>query len=177
MKSLYLLLFLVILSGCIYDPPSGILRINNKSDSTVYVYITCIDTLSPDLPLKVNFPKAITNTNAKSDSAQTYTLPNLKPPIQKPQTVQDSILANAVDYNPYNRIKAKSIGSIAIGGSPEKPQLICENDQINIFFIKESTLQHNTWVEICKKRLYEKRKTLNSKQLESDNWQVVFNSN
>lgn len=176
MKLLNLLLLALILTGCIFDPPSGILKINNESNSTVYVYLTCSDSLSPDLPLKVYFPKAVKNTKHTADSVQAYVLPKFNLPIQKKPSEQDSILANAVDYYPYNRINAKTVVLIAIGGSPEKPQLVCENDQINIFIIKESTLQHNTWDEICKKKLYEQRKKLNSKQLESDNWQVVFSS-
>ncbi len=53
---------------------------------------------------------------------------------------------------------------------------LCENQEINLFFINEDTLRLNSWAEICAYQKFDKRIKLSLDELKQRDW-VVFYSN
>jgi len=42
---LFLFIGFLLITSCIYDPPEGVLYIKNNSDSSIYVYVSCDDSI------------------------------------------------------------------------------------------------------------------------------------
>lgn len=51
MKKVVLVLFCVLISGCVYDPPSAHIEVENCTDSAIYVYYSFCDSLELSKPL------------------------------------------------------------------------------------------------------------------------------
>ncbi len=59
MRKLSFLLVYIFINGCIYDLPSQTFTVYNYSDSAIYIYYTCSDSIKslPELRLFENFKK------------------------------------------------------------------------------------------------------------------------
>lgn len=150
MKYLLLTIAITFLNGCFtYDPPSGVITILNYSDSAVYVYSTCNDSieLSPKLNLFGIWPGDVVDENGKK-----------KEPI----------------YSPNYRINAYSYGDINVNGTGNNPRLTCKDKKLRIFFIKEQAMRNKSWEEICKAQSYVKVMILTESQLDSLNWKITY---
>lgn len=138
-----------LLLGCpVYDPPSGQLEILNYTDSAVYVYHTCSDSLPCDYGMKL-FLSAGGGTDASG------------------RTMKDTIA-------PSYRINAYSWGNITGLGAIEKPVTACRDHKLRLYFIKETTMRTKTWEEICQSELYEKKITLTQQELDSMGWRLAY---
>lgn len=75
--------------------------------------------------------------------------------------------------NPAYRIDAYSTKGI---GMPGREELLNESPdkKIRLFFITEKVMKTETWEDICKKKLYEKRITLSVSDLKKTNWMVRY---
>jgi hypothetical protein len=149
MRNLFLILVITLLYGCVYDPPHGLLTVHNYSDSAVYVYLTCADSLQ--LTPKLNlFEYDLSNsTNARGQK---------RDPI----------------YSPNYRVNAYSYSEFAVWGTAKKPRSYCEDKSLRLFFIKENTIRTKKWEEIYKKQLYVKKVILTEKQLNDGDWEFTY---
>jgi hypothetical protein len=149
---LLLIIFLNILtiSSCVYDPPSGCISILNYTDSAIYVYVTCSDTLpkSPPLVLFLN--------------------------LSGHDRIDESGNKMGDTISPDYRINAHSHGLIKVSGTPDKPHTFCDNDSLILFFIKEIYIRTKTWDEICKNRVYEKQMIFSQNNLDSVGWKITY---
>jgi hypothetical protein len=75
--------------------------------------------------------------------------------------------------SPNYRINAHSSGGIGISGREE---LVNEakDGKLRIFFIKEKTIRENSWEDISKKEIYEKKITLTIEELQKLNWTIRY---
>ena len=111
-KYLYSLLISCLLSGCpVYDPASATINILNYSDSAIYIYKTCEDSLSNQDSLSLFISIKNRGTDAKGNKMKDTS-------------------------SPYYRINAYSYGIIYVSGTPEKPLLQCEGKNLTLFYIK-----------------------------------------
>lgn len=149
MRNILLLLFILMLYGCpAYDPPTGVLTIHNYSDSAIYIYHTCEDSLQimPRLSLFESWNANVVDAQGRK---------------------RDSI------YSPNYRINAYSFGGINVLGTVKAPQLLCKDKSIRLFIISESTMRTKNWEEICKNQLYVKKIILTEEQLSKEGWQYT----
>lgn len=138
-----------LLWGCpVYDPASGELDILNYTDSAIYVYHTCLDSLPFEYGLKL-----FLNVGGGIDECG--------------HTKKDTIA-------PSYRINAYSWGSIGGLGTPKRRETGCKDNKLRLYFIKEITMRTKTWEEIFKNQLYEKKVVLDQKQLDSLCWRVTY---
>jgi hypothetical protein len=79
-------------------------------------------------------------------------------------------------FAPPYRVPAFSTKSVIAYGRRVDYVNLCDNQEINLFFINEDTLRLNSWSEICTYQKFEKRIKLSLDELEQRNW-VVFYSN
>ncbi len=150
MKYFLLTIAITFLNGCFtYDPPLGVLTILNYSDSAIYVYSTCSDSieLSPKLNLFGIWPGNGVDENGQK-----------KEPL----------------YSPNYRINAYSYGNINVNGTVKKPCLSCEDKKLRLFFIKEHTMRTKSWEEICKAQSYANSMVLTENQLDSLKWKITY---
>lgn len=150
MKNLYALLITLILMGCVYDPPTGVVNIKNSSSEVVYVYLTCETTLPED--------------------------PELKPYFELGNNVFDS-KGNKVEnvhYYPNYRIEPDSIGYLSVWGTPNTPEIPCDQPNMYLFFIAECVIREYDWKEIVQRKLYQKRMKITKQQLDRTNWKVEY---
>jgi hypothetical protein len=153
MRHFLLLSIAVLLQGCItYDPPPGSIEIHNYSDSVIYVYDSCSDSLELDHKLYLFGTRHAIVTDASGN-------------IRKDT---DSICS------PEYRIGAYDYGNIVVCGSKRRPRLCCDNDTLYLFFIKESVMRTMSWEEICEKQQYEQRVALTEEQLDNSGWSYVY---
>ncbi len=151
MKHILLLSFAVLLQGCItYDPPTGVLKIHNYSDSAIYVYHSYSDSLELDHKLNL-----FDTWNAEITDASG-------------RIIQDTI------YSPNYRANAYAYSEINVCGTGNNPKLCCDNDTLYLFFIKESVMRTMSWEEICEKQQYEQRVALTEEQLNRCGWQYTY---
>ncbi len=75
--------------------------------------------------------------------------------------------------SPEYRVNAFSSGGIGVRG---RKNLInnCTDKRIRLFFIKEETMMNNSWNDIYKWQLYEKKIILTIEEMEKNNWTVTF---
>lgn len=146
-----ILISCLFMCGCpVYDPPMGTLTIQNHSDSAVYVYSTCYETLPCE-------PKLVLIQSLGSSAFDA-----------KGNKITDTL------FFPNYRINARSRGSITVGGSPKKPQVFCEDKKIKLYFISETTMRIKGWEEICKNQGYQKKMFLTREQLDFFKWNIVY---
>lgn len=150
LKYIFSLAILPILGGCalFMDPPTGELRILNYTDSAIYVYSTCSDSLPYEYGLKL-----FVNYGGGTDECG--------------NKMRDT-------SSPNYRINAYSYGTISGFGSPEKRQTQCTDNKLRLYFIKEITMRAKTWEEIYKNQLYEKKMILTQEQLNNLCWKVTY---
>lgn len=138
-----------LLAGCFHDPPQGTLTIYNYTDSAVYVTYGCDDSIPcrPKLALFENFEGAV---------------------HQNPVIPRNPIIS------PDYRVNAYSSNSIFGFGSTNNKIFPCGKDSFKIFFISEYTMRTNSWEEICKYQLFNKKITLSKDTLDSWDWTVLY---
>ncbi|MDX1907434.1 MAG: hypothetical protein SF053_10405 [Bacteroidia bacterium] len=150
MKLWSLLLLAAMVYGCpAYDPPTGVLKIFNASDSAVYVYESCTDSIQmvPELTLFHVIPGM---TDAKGRQIN---------PIRSPH-----YRVNAYAYSEFDGF-----------GSPETRSIPCQNQEyVTFFFIPESIMRTHTWQEICQQQLYHTRIEANLQMLDSLDWVLQY---
>lgn len=150
MRHFLLLSFVVLLNGCIScDSLRGELEVKNYSDSVIYVYHSCSDSL--ELGHKLNLFETRSGVTDASGRIR-----------------QDSI------YSPKYRIDAYDYMNIVVCGPYWEPRLCCDNDTLYLFFIKESVMRTMSWGEICEKQQYEQRVVLTEEQLNKSGWSFVY---
>ena len=150
MRHILLLSLVVLLNGCIAcDSLRGDLEINNYSDSVIYVYHSCSDSLEVDH--KLNLFETRSGVIDASGRIR-----------------QDTI------YSPEYRIDAYDYMNIVVCGPYWEPRLCCDNDTLYLFFIKESVMRTMSWEEICEKQQYEQRVALTEEQLNRCGWQYTY---
>ena len=152
----YLILFLITLplAGCpSYDPQGGTLTIFNNSDSAIYVYSTCGDSIeaSPKLKLFEKWPgKALDKNGNRKDSV----------------------------FSPNYRINAYSYGELSGFGSISHKRLPCQKGgKVTFFFITESTMKSHPWEEISKNQLFKMKREITKEGLDSIDWYIRYNPN
>ncbi|KAF0128605.1 MAG: hypothetical protein FD155_3163 [Bacteroidetes bacterium] len=153
MKKLLNIIMLLGLSSCVftYDPPpdSGKIILFNHTDSAIYIYSSCVDTLlnSKKLTLfKTNKANQFDQFGEKLDSI----------------------------YSPDYRINAHSHSFLQIGGTTQRPVLPCQHDTIFLFFITEYNLGSKNWAEICSNVNLSKKVVLTKEQLVKNDWKYHF---
>ncbi|MDX2249736.1 MAG: hypothetical protein SF052_23330 [Bacteroidia bacterium] len=142
---------LFLLTGCpAYDPPLQVITIHNYSDSAVYVYSTCEDSL-PRVPELKLFETCCHNAiDAQGNKMDTIS-------------------------SPYYRINAYAFGDIIGAGSAANPAIPCEKPPyLRFFFISETTMRTHSWAEIHEKQLYSKKMSFNLSQLDSLGWVIKY---
>lgn len=150
MKYLYALLISCLLSGCpVYDPASATINILNYSDSAIYVSQSCDGSFDCKSPLKLFLVVKVPRTDSRGNKMKDTIAPNY-------------------------RINAYSYGIIYADGSPEKPLLPCEGNNLTLFYIKEITMRTKTWEEICKNQLFVKKVILTKEALDSADWRIIY---
>lgn len=149
-KVVFPLLMLSMLTSCIvYDPPKPTLEIRNNTDSAIYVYETCADSL------EVANRLALFLVFHDDDSFA---------PGKKSDTI----------YSPYYRVNAYSSGDFVVNGRVEQPSVHCSDKILRLFFIKESILRTYSWEEICKHQLYEEKVALTEDELKQSDWKYTY---
>ena len=150
MRHILLLSLVVLLNGCIAcDSLRGDIEINNYSDSVIYVYHSCSDSLEVDH--KLNLFETRSGVIDASGRIR-----------------QDTI------YSPNYRANAYAYSEINVCGTGNNPKLCCDNDTLYLFFIKESVMRTMSWEEICEKQQYEQRVALTEEQLNRCGWQYTY---
>lgn len=148
-----LILVSLFFSGCIFfdeTPQTGLINLQNCTESAVYVYITYKDTL-PNYP-KLNLfdTVSVDNYSQKED--------NITSPIYRVDA-----------YSFYTDFK-NNVGGIVFNYYSSK-----SNDKkIRLYFIKESVMRTKTWNEIYKGQLYEKKMIFSEDELTKLNWEVKY---
>ena len=102
-----------------------LLTVHNNSNSVVYVYVTCADSLQLTPKLSLYGQWVSNKDNAK-------------------ELEQNSV------YPPDYKINAHSYNHFGVWGTPEKPRCYCEDKTIRLFFIKQSIMRTKQWEEIYK---------------------------
>ena len=149
-NNLFIYIIFISLFGCpVYDPTPAFLNIYNNSDSAIYVYSTCNYNLPCDP--KLDLFKVIGGEKFDQSGA----------------TMVDTI-------SPNYRVNAFSYGEIKVWGEKDSPQSFCENNQIVLFFIKESVMRSKDWGYICANQLYDKKLIYSEVQLDSLDWVVRY---
>lgn len=150
MKYFFLFFTVVLIYGCpSYDSPSGILTVHNYSDSAIYVYCTCSDSVKSK-------PKLNLFEKIKADI------------IDEHGQKKDSI------YSPNYRVNPYTYSEINVWGTVKNPELYCNNDIIYLFFIKESIMRTKKWEDICKYQLYEQKRLLTKDELNRIDWLIKY---
>lgn len=154
MKKIILIISVFLLNSCIftYDPPSGLLNINNNSNKAIYVYLKCGNVDSLPLYPKLELFQLV---SAKMEDAKGNTI--------KPYYI-----------SPEYRINAYTVGSLSVWGTRKNPSLPCKENKVTLFFITEKTMQDFSWEEIYRKQLYEKKLILNEAELRRSDWEVIY---
>lgn len=153
MKTFFIFLFVILLCGCpTYDPISGVLSIANNSDSAVYVYHTCSDSLQKQPELKLFLESGAEMIDARGNKMETT-------------------------YSPDYRINAHSTSEMSGFGTAKYKRLPCGNQEfINLFFISESAMRKYTWDEIAQKQLYLNKMKVTKQHLDSLDWKIKYRS-
>lgn len=151
MKKLFFIIpALIIFYGCpAYDPSQEMINIHNNTDSAIYVYHSCSDTL-PRAPALRLFE--ILNNNATDAKGK---------------------MKKGEFYSPDYRINAYSYGVIGIPANKSSLKECCDG-KMRFFFIKEKTMREKTWEEIYKNQLYDKKIALTKEDLKKCNWIVTY---
>ncbi len=145
-----LFICITFLTGCpTMDPATGTIDIFNYSDSAIYVYQSCSDSLSCEPALDLFLVERVPRTDAEGNR------------------MKDTI---APDY----RINAYSYGIIYAFGSSEKPTIPCDGEYLTLFYIKETTMRTNSWDEICKNQLYERKVKFTNQELDASSWKITY---
>lgn len=150
MRLVLVMIFFLTSTACpVYDPPIGTLSIHNYTDSAVYIYRTCSDSLNEESELKLFLIDSTDRIDAKG---------NKIPPI----------------YSPNYRINAYSYGTLYGFGSKNNRTLECKKKRLTIYFIREQTMKLNKWEKIASHQLYETKMTFSESQLDSMNWKIRY---
>ena len=143
----------IFLTGCpVIDPAPATIDILNYSDSAVYIYQSCSDSLSCEPALDLFLVQRVPRRDAKGVK------------------MKDTI---APDY----RINAYSYGSIFVSGSPEKPTIPCDGKYLTLFYIKEITMRTKSRDQICKNQLYERKVKFTNQELDALDWKITYEPN
>jgi hypothetical protein len=151
MRNIFLFFIYLFLVGCpTYDPPNGIIRIKNSSDETIYVYLTCEETLPKEPVLKLFFRMGNNTFDEDGNS-----------------------LEGEIFYPNY-RIASDSVGNLSVWGKPHHPMIPCDKKVMNLFFITEQVMRNSTWEEIATRQSYQKKMQFTQQQLDRKNWEIEY---
>jgi len=129
-----------MLTGCpVYDPPSGGLSIKNMTTETIFLYLTCEDSLSLDYPLRLYYERG-NEYDAEGNSLR------------------------GQRFYLNNRIEPGSFGLLDVGGTPINPKIFCKKEGMYLFFITESVMQKHKWEEIVAAQRYQKKMQFTQKK-------------
>lgn len=148
-KTIFLALYLALTACPVYDPALGTLSIHNYSDSAVYIYNTCGDSLKSEPNLEL----FLVDSTDRVDS-QGKKMPQI--------------------YSPNYRINAYSYGKLYGFGSENDRKVPCSHKRLRLFFLKEKTIRQKTWQEIVSEKLYQKKMSFSESQLDSMNWEIKY---
>jgi hypothetical protein len=150
MKNLLLVFISLLMLGCpSYDPQSGLLSIANLTSETVYVYLSCDTSLPKNPALKLYFVSGNEFDEAGNSKQGEIFYPNY-------------------------RIENDSIGYLRVWGTPKHPEIPCEVQSLNLFFITESAMKKYTWEEIVNGRHYQKKMKITKQQLDNMGWKINY---
>ncbi len=152
-KILVLIFVSLLLCSCDFfdeTPQTGVINLQNNTESAIYVYVTYKDTL-PKSP-KLNLFDTIT--------------------IEKSYQKKDSIISPVYRLNAYSYYVdfEKNDGGIIFNDYSAKSV----DKKVRLYFIKESTMRTKTWDEIYKGQLYEKKMIFTEDELTELNWEVNY---
>lgn len=149
-KYLSFILISFLMIGCpTYDPPTGALSIANLGSETVYVYLSCDTTLPKKPALKLYFVSGNEFDEAGDSKKGEIFYPNY-------------------------RIETDSVGYLRVWGTPEHPQIPCEDPSMSLFFITETVMKKFTWEEIVDGRHYKTKMKFTEQQFDSMGWKVNY---
>ncbi len=144
---------LIALIGCSgHQPelPMEVITIGNYTDSALYVFCSCEDSL-PIMPFLKLFDTATASFV-----------------IDEKGNKLDSI------YCPNYRINAYSGGNLSLKDIVKDNHVFCKNKSIKLYFIKEQILRTKSWNEIYKKQLYARKIILTDSMLVSSKWKYIY---
>lgn len=152
-KILALIFVSLLFSSCIFfdeTPQTGVINLQNNTESAVYVYVTYKDTLPNSPKLNLFDTISLVNSNQKKDSiiSPTYRL---------------NAYSFFVDFE-------KNEGGIIFNDYSSKSI----DKKIRLYFIKENVMRRKTWNEIYKGQLYEKKMVFTEDELSKLNWEVKY---
>lgn len=150
---LFSLSILLFFFGCICSDKMlncNVFSVQNISDSAIYVYITCNDSL-PRFPKLNLFDTILENKSGE----------------MKGTIISPDYRINAFSY--YTN-KDNHVGDILFERNCQK----CKGKTLKLFFIKENTMRTKGWEDIYKKQLYEKRISLSIEQILAFNLTVKY---
>ena len=141
---------MILLTSCIYEPISKGITFFNNSDSAIYVYVSCEDSIDAHQPLKLfgKFPD---------------------------KSFDEQGIKNPKFYSPDYRINAYSYGQLLGFGNKKENFIPCKSDSLYIFFIKENILKNYKWAIIVEKKLFSNREIYTRHMLDSLYWKIQFN--
>ena len=148
-NAIFLVLYLTLTACPVYDAPIGTLSIHNYTDSAVYIYSTCMDSIMNEPALRLFLVDSADRIDANGK--------------KMPQI-----------YSPNYRINAYSYGTLYGFGSKNDKKVECKDKCLRLFFIKEHVMRCNTWEEIVDGRMYQKKMSFSESQLDSMNWEIRF---
>jgi len=147
------LILVSLFSSCIFfdeTPQTGVINLQNCTESAVYVYVTYKDTLP-------NFPKLnLFDTIA----------------LGKYEQEKDTIISPVYRINAHSFYVDfdKNEGGIIFNDYISK----CADKKIRLYFIRENIMRSKTWNEIYKGQLYEKKMIFSEDDLSKLNWEVNY---
>lgn len=148
-----LILVSLFFSGCVFfdeTPQTGVINLQNNTESAVYVYVTYKDTLPNSPKLNLFDTIAVDNSSQEKD--------NITSPIYR------------IDAYSYYVDFKNNVGGIVFNDYSSK-----SNDKkIRLYFIKESVMRTKAWNEIYKRQLYEKKMIFSEDELSKLNWEVKY---
>jgi len=81
---------------------------------------------------------------------------------------------NETYYPPYRAAPDSMAGITFSGKHNDIFNLYLKDGELRLFIIREDSLLKYTWNEICEKQLYEKKLIVTEKELEENNWTIVY---
>jgi len=154
-NKLFLILFcLPLLYGCpVYDPPQKYIEVLNDTDSAIYVYGTCHDSIGIENRLYL-FPEYFIK-----DAFY----------VNRNRSFKDTI----VKIYPHYRISPHTGNLLNLAGQKSLLNK-CPDKKIRIFFIKEETMRTRSWEDIVQYQLYEKKGIYSEEELKKTDWTVTY---
>ncbi|MDH6344163.1 hypothetical protein M2480_003078 [Parabacteroides sp. PFB2-12] len=159
MKNLTYIILSFLLCVCTAcEGIADILYICNNSDEAIYVYHRCgnVDSipLSPKLELFHYLSMDVNDAHGN---------------LIEPYFVSPDYRINA-----YTSSSLKGGLEGRVWGTPKTPRLPCDEKEITLFFITETTMRNHDWEEIYKDQMYVKKVMLTEDDLKKCDWKYIY---